>query len=73
MGTVEGSVLWNILVIVGHDSDGWIVNDPAGDWFVCYGCEVSGEGVSYPYGSAADDALSYDGDIWFSVASTSGF
>ena len=63
----------HILVIVDHDSTGWVVNDPAGDWFACYGCGVSGEGVTYPYGSAADDALSDDGDIWFSVASPSSF
>ena len=58
----------HILVIVDHDDSGWIVNDPAGDWFVCYGCNVSGEQVRYPYGSTADEALSHDGDIWFSVA-----
>jgi hypothetical protein len=63
----------HIIVIVAHDSNGWIVNDPAGDWFSCYNCGVSGEGVAFPYGSAADDALSDDGDIWFSVADTSSF
>ncbi len=62
----------HISVIVGYDADGWIVHDPAGDWYVGYGWG-SGEAVHYPYGGGWDDDLSWDGDIWWSAASTSAF
>ena len=62
----------HIAVLVGYDSDGWIVHDPAGDWYAGYGWG-SGEAVHYPYGGGWDDGLSWDGDIWWSAASTSAF
>ncbi len=63
----------HIIVITGYDSGGWTVNDPAGDWYQCYGCGASGDGVYYPFGGGADDALSHDGDIWMSTADTHSF
>ena len=57
----------HIVVLVGYDSTGWIVHDPAGDWYLGYG-SGSGEAVQYPFGSAWDDDLSWDGDIWWSTA-----
>ncbi len=57
----------HITVLVGYDEQGWIVNDPAGDWYAGYG-SGHGEGVHYPFGSAWDDKLSWDGDIWWSTA-----
>jgi hypothetical protein len=57
----------HIAVLVGFDSTGWIVNDPAGDWYLGYG-SGGGEAVHYPYGSTWDDDLSWDGDIWWSTA-----
>ena len=62
----------HIAVIVGYDAGGWIVHDPAGDWYAGYGWS-SGEAVYYPYYGGWDDALSWDGDIWWSAASTSAF
>jgi uncharacterized protein YvpB len=63
----------HIICVVGYDGSGWIVNDPAGDWYQCYGCGASGDHVQYPYGGGADSAMSYDGDIWMSSADTSSF
>ena len=57
----------HIVVLVGYDSTGWIVNDPAGDWYRGYG-NGGGEAVHYPYGSTWDNDLSWDGDIWWSTA-----
>ena len=57
----------HIAVLVGYDSAGWIVHDPAGDWYQGYGYS-SGERVHYPYGSSWDDGMSWDGDIWWSTA-----
>jgi len=57
----------HIVVLVGHDSTGWIVNDPAGDWYRWYG-NGGGEAVRYAYGSSWDNKLSWDGDIWWSTA-----
>ncbi|MCK6504224.1 C39 family peptidase [Myxococcota bacterium] len=62
----------HITVIVGYDDSDWIVNDPAGDWEVCYGCG-GGEGVRYAIGGAWDQELSLDGDLWYSVADPAGF
>ena len=56
----------HIVVIVGYDSEGWIVNDPGGDWYLGYG-NGSGEAVRYPYRSDWDAGLSWDGDIWWST------
>jgi hypothetical protein len=62
----------HITVIVGYDDNDWIVNDPAGDWYVCYGCGEA-DHVRYPRGGAWDDELSYDGDVWYSVSSKRAF
>jgi hypothetical protein len=59
----------HIVTIVGYDDEDWIVNDPAGDWYVCYGCGEA-DHVRYPIGGSWDDELSVDGDIWFSVSDT---
>ena len=58
----------HVAVIIGYDGSGWLANDPAGDWDTCYGCGW-GAGVHYAFGGGWDEALSYDGDIWLSVAS----
>ncbi len=63
----------HIIVIAGYDGAGWWVNDPAGDWYQCYGCGAMGEQVHYPFNGGADDALSHDGDIWMSSAGTHSF
>jgi hypothetical protein len=60
----------HIVVLVGYTDTDWIVNDPAGDWYSCYGCGEA-DHIHYPLGGAWDDAMSWDGDIWYSVASTS--
>ena len=57
----------HIVVLVDYDDAGWLVHDPAGDWYTGYGTGP-GEMVHYPFESAWDDALSVDGDIWWSVA-----
>lgn len=62
----------HITVIVGYDDTDWIVNDPAGDWYVCYGCGYA-DHVRYPIGGAWDDEMSRDGDIWYSTSSTRSF
>ena len=53
--------------IVGYDDTSWIVNDPAGDWEVCYQCGP-GDHIRYAFGGGWDQNLSYDGDIWYSVS-----
>lgn len=62
----------HIAVLIGYTDSDWIVHDPAGDWSVCYGCG-GGEAVRYPLGGAWDDAMSVDGDIWWSVGSPTAF
>ena len=62
----------HIVVLVGYTETDWIVNDPAGDWYNCYGCGEA-DHIRYTFGGAWDDAMSWDGDIWYSVASTSSF
>ena len=59
----------HIAVLIGYDDSDWIVHDPAGDWEVCYGCG-GGEAVRYARGGSWDSRLSWDGDIWYSVAGT---
>ena len=55
----------HIVTLVDHDETGWLVNDPAGDWYEGYG-SGPGERVHYPYGSQWDLEMSWDGDIWWS-------
>lgn len=62
----------HVVIIIGYDEEDWIVNDPAGDWYDCYGCG-GGEAVHYPLDGAWDEEMSVDGDLWFSVASSSAF
>lgn len=64
----------HIAVLRGYDDTGWLVNDPAGDWQSCYGCNsTAGRLVHYAFGGGWDSRLSYDGDIWFSVADDKAF
>jgi hypothetical protein len=62
----------HVTIIVGYTETDWIVNDPAGDWYTCYGCG-SADHIHYPLQGAWDDELSVDGDIWYSTASNSRF
>ena len=62
----------HVAVIVGYSDTEWIVNDPAGDWYTCYGCGEA-DHVRYPIGGAWDDEMSVDGDVWYSTADTSAF
>ena len=57
----------HIVTLIGYDSTGWLVHDPAGDWYHGYGGSW-GDSVHYPFNSAWDDNLSWDGDIWWSTA-----
>ena len=62
----------HITVIVGYDETDWLVNDPAGDWYTCYGCGYA-DHVRYPMGGRWDDLMSWDGDIWFTASSDTAF
>jgi hypothetical protein len=62
----------HIAVIVGYTDTDWIVNDPAGDWYVCYGCGEA-DHILYPIGGAWDDEMSWDGDLWFSTSDDRAF
>ena len=62
----------HVTVIVGYSDTDWIVNDPAGDWYVCYGCGEA-DHVRYPRDGAWDEEMSVDGDIWYSTASTTAW
>ncbi len=63
----------HIAVLVGYDASGWIVHDPAGDWYVGYGGTSWGEAVHYPFDGSWDAAMSWDGDVWWSAAAPSSF
>ena len=64
----------HVTLIIGYDTTDWIVNDPAGDWYVCYGVGCGeGEAVHYPMGGDWDDLMSTDGDVWMSTASDAAF
>ncbi len=62
----------HIAVIVGYTDTDWIVNDPAGDWYNCYGCGEA-DHIAYPLGGAWDAEMSTDGDIWWSTAADAPF
>jgi len=54
----------HIVVIRGYTSEGWIVNDPRGQWFEWgYDTSVSGEGLVYSYGMM-QHVCGTDGDLW---------
>ena len=57
----------HVVAIVGYDDQDWIVNDPAGDWYHCYGCGEA-DHVRYPIGGDWDEAMGADGDLWYSVS-----
>jgi GH25 family lysozyme M1 (1,4-beta-N-acetylmuramidase) len=67
----------HVLVIVGYDRTGWIVNDPAGRWRGCVRCGYSGTSTSTNGRRAHYDYESFraaagpDGSYWLSVASRS--
>lgn len=67
----------HIITIIGFTDTGWIVNDPAGEWKRCAYCgyypDTAGKGLAYSYRQVSNTVLSYDGDIWYSVASTNPF
>lgn len=62
----------HVAVIVGYTDTDWIVNDPAGDWYTCYGCGPA-DHIAYPIGGAWDAEMSSDGDIWWSTAADAPF
>jgi len=68
----------HILVVIGYNSTGWVVNDPSGLWAGCYGCgypnrtSTNGRGVTYSYSSVRTVA-GPDGNYWLSTAGTSSF
>lgn len=57
----------HVVTIVGYTDADWIVNDPAGDWYECYGCGQA-DHVRYPMGGDWDEAMGADGDLWYSVS-----
>ena len=59
--------------VIGYDAAGFHINDPAGDWYKCYGCDTSGKGLHIDYGSPFDRKLGADGDMWLSAASKVAF
>jgi uncharacterized protein YvpB len=68
----------HILVVVGYNAQGFIVNDPAGLWSGCVACgyagrtPTNGRGALYGY-AAFRAAVGFDGDIWLSSASDRAF
>ncbi|MBM4369191.1 MAG: C39 family peptidase [Deltaproteobacteria bacterium] len=62
----------HVTVIVGYTDTDWIVNDPAGDWYTCYGCGEA-DHIEYPIGGGWDDEMSWDGDVWYSTAGDKAF
>jgi hypothetical protein len=67
----------HVVSFVGVTKSGLIANDPAGNWKRCaycgYNASMSGEGVQYSWSELSNSVISYDGDIWYSVASASPF
>ncbi len=69
----------HILVVVGYNPRGFILNDPAGLWRGCVACgydgsrtSTNGNGALYTYGQFRA-AVGADGDIWLSSASSQAF
>lgn len=59
----------HVILITGFNSNGFIVNDPAGLWSGDnsdpYPTNGLGYGAIYSYASLNDDILGADGDIWY--------
>lgn len=54
----------HIIVFVGYDESGFIVNDPYGEWFADgYDTSVSGEGLNYSYNLIRSTCMP-DGSFW---------
>lgn len=62
----------HIIVLTGYTNEGFIVNDPAGNWLRCYKCGyakgTNGKQRIYRYGELSSSVLGKDGDIWYSYA-----
>ena len=69
----------HVLVVIGYDDAGWIINDPAGRWAGCCGCgypgrtSTNGRAVHYSYEELDSSVIGVDGDVWMSAASTTPF
>lgn len=54
----------HIIVVTGYDKDGFIVNDPNGEWFSSgYRTDLSGKGLHYSNG-LIERTCAYDGNLW---------
>lgn len=54
----------HIIVLVGYDSEGFVVHDPYGEWFADgYRTDLSGEGLHYSY-SLIQRTCIPDGQFW---------
>ncbi|WP_199321853.1 C39 family peptidase [Leptolyngbya sp. FACHB-321] len=54
----------HIVVIIGYNARGWIVNDPYGEWFSDgYDTNASGAGLTYSYGMM-ERICHPSGDLW---------
>lgn len=65
----------HIIVVKGYDKDGFIVNDPWGEWHSWgYDSSVSGEDLHYSYGliarTCSPESLDNPKDLWLHVIST---
>lgn len=59
----------HIIVIIGYNEKGWIVNDPYGEWFSWgYDTSKSGAGLTYSY-KMMKDLCGPDGDNWIHFVS----
>ncbi|NJN63388.1 MAG: hypothetical protein HC795_19385 [Coleofasciculaceae cyanobacterium RL_1_1] len=59
----------HIVVIRGYSNEGWIVNDPRGQWFEWgYNTSVSGQNLVYSYGMM-QHVCGTDGDLWIHFVS----
>jgi uncharacterized protein YvpB len=54
----------HVIAIIGHNSKGWIVHDPYGEWFSSgYNTSGSGAALTYSY-SMMEKVCGTDGDLW---------
>lgn len=60
----------HIIVLTGYNENGFIANDPAGEWIGCYKCGYKsggyGKSILYTYAQMNTSVLGKDGDIWYS-------